>query len=157
VARRAFDPEGFDGPLEIPAGVVAAMVDHCLREAPLECCGLLGGTPPRVSSFHPLRNASVDAETRYDADPRDLIDAVVDLRRRGAEILAIYHSHPRWEAVPSRTDLDENHYGAVPRIIVSLLADPPDVRVWRLGPDDFEEIRWVAVADEALHDPAAGE
>lgn len=157
MARRSFDPEGFDGPLEIPAGVVAAMVAHCLREAPLECCGLLGGVAPRVSSFHPLRNAAADPETRYDADPNDLIDAVTGLRRRDAEILAIYHSHPKWEAVPSRTDLDQNYYGAVPRIIVSLLSDPPDVRAWRLGPDDFEEVRWVAVADEALHDPAAGE
>lgn len=157
MARRAFDPDGFDGPLEIPAGVVEAMVAHCLRESPRECCGLLGGSPPRVSSFHPLRNAAASAETRYDADPRDLIDAVVDLRGRGAEILAIYHSHPRWEAVPSRTDLEENHYGAVPRIIVSLLAEPPDVRAWRLGRDDFEELSWIAVEDGTLHDPPAGE
>nr|WP_303652751.1 M67 family metallopeptidase [Paludisphaera mucosa] len=142
--------------MAIPAEVVAAMVDHCLRESPRECCGLLGGVPPRVSSFHPLRNAAGSAETRYDADPRDLIEAVVDLRRRDAEILAIYHSHPRWEAIPSRTDLDENHYGAVPRIIVSLLNDPPDVRAWRLGRDDFREIPWV-IADGTLHDPPAGE
>lgn len=157
MARRAFDPGGFDGPLEIPAGVVDAMVSHCRRESPRECCGLLGGEPPRVGSFHPLRNVAPAAETRYDADPRDLIEAVVDLRSRDSEILAIYHSHPRWEAVPSRTDLEENHYGAVPRIIVSLLSDPPDVRAWRLGRDDFEEIPWVAVPREALHDRPGGE
>ncbi len=157
MARPAFDPEGFEGPLEIPPGVLADMIAHCRREAPRECCGLLGGVPPRVSSFHPLRNAAPSAETRYDADPRDLIDAVVDLRRRDAEILAIYHSHPRWEAVPSRTDLEENHYGAVPRIIVSLLSEPPDVRVWRLDRDDYRELPWVASAGPALHDPPAGE
>ncbi len=157
MTRRAFDPDGFDGPLEIPAAVVDAMIAHCLRESPRECCGLLGGSAPRVGSFHPLRNAAAAAETRYDADPRDLIDAVVDLRRRDAEILAIYHSHPRWEAVPSRTDLEQNHYGAVPRIIVSLLTEPPDVRVWRLGRDEFQEIPWVAVPGEALHDRPAGE
>ena len=44
---------------------------------------------------------------------RDLIEAHIALRERGAEILAIYHSHPRWEAVPSKTDLAENHYGPV--------------------------------------------
>jgi proteasome lid subunit RPN8/RPN11 len=143
----AFRPEGFDAPLQIPADVLDAMVAHCRREAPLECCGLLGGQPPRVSSFHPLRNAAA-SETRYDADPRDLIAAVVDMRRRGAEILAIYHSHPRWEAVPSRTDLRENHYGAVPRIIVSLLSDPADVRVWRLDPESYHELAWVVLEGE---------
>jgi [CysO sulfur-carrier protein]-S-L-cysteine hydrolase len=134
--------------LEIPQDVVDAMVAHCLRESPLECCGILGGIAPRVSSFHPLRNAAA-SETRYDADARDLIDAVVSLRDRRAEILAIYHSHPRWEAVPSRTDLKENHYGPVPRIIVSLLGETPTIRVWRLDPESYEELPWRAVRDEA--------
>jgi proteasome lid subunit RPN8/RPN11 len=129
------------GVLTIPASVRDAMVGHCLREAPLECCGLLGGVSPLVSSIHPLRNAEA-SETRYNADPHDLIRAVVDLRARGAEILAIYHSHPRWAAVPSKTDLRENYYGAVPRIIVSLLGPEPDVRVWRLDPDSYEELPW---------------
>jgi len=128
-------------PLVIPAEYHDAMVAHCVREAPLECCGLLGGVAPLVSSFHPLRNASA-SEVRYDADPRDLIAAVQSLRARGAEILAIYHSHPRWAAVPSRTDLAENHYGEVPRIIVSLAGETPEVRVWRLDPDSYVELSW---------------
>ncbi len=127
--------------LLIPAEFHDAMVAHCLREAPLECCGLLGGVAPIVSSFHPMRNAS-KSEVRYDADPRDLIEAVQSLRSPGAEILAIYHSHPRWAAIPSRTDLAENHYGDVPRIIVSLLGETPDVRVWRLDADSYEELPW---------------
>jgi proteasome lid subunit RPN8/RPN11 len=128
-------------PLGIPAEIHDAMLAHCVREAPLECCGLLGGTGSLVSSFHPLRNASAST-SRYNADPQDLIDAVVDLRGRGAEILAIYHSHPRWEAIPSLTDLRENHYGPVPRIIVSLLGPEPDVRVWRLDADTYQELPW---------------
>jgi proteasome lid subunit RPN8/RPN11 len=135
-------------PLEIPRDLHDAMVAHCLRESPLECCGLLGGFTPRVASVHPLRNAAA-SETRYDADPHDLIAAVVMLRDRGAEILAIYHSHPRWEAVPSKTDLRENHYGSVPRIIVSLLDEIPVVRVWRLDPDSYEELPWRIVEAEA--------
>ncbi len=128
-------------PLIIPRDHLDAMVAHCVRENPLECCGLLGGIKPLVSSFHPLRNAS-QSETRYDADPKDLIAAVQSLRARGAEILAIYHSHPRWAAIPSQTDLRENHYGDVPRIIVSLLGDTPEVRVWRLDADSFAELPW---------------
>jgi len=128
-------------PLLIPRDIHDAMVAHCVREAPLECCGILGGIPPRVSSFHPLGNAAA-SETRYDADPRDLIHSVVALRQCGAEILAIYHSHPRWEAVPSATDLRENHYGSVPRIIVSLKGHSPEVRVWQLDPESFVELAW---------------
>ena len=127
--------------LLIPVEFHDAMVAHCVREAPLECCGLLGGLAPLVSSIHPLRNASA-SEVRYDADPRDLIEAVLSLRARKAEILAIYHSHPRWAAIPSKTDLAENHYGDVPRIIVSLLGETPEVRAWRLDVDTYEELPW---------------
>lgn len=132
--------------LTIPAALHDAMVAHCVRDAPLECCGLLGGVAPLVSSIHPLRNSDA-SETRYNADPQDLIRAVVDLRSRGAEILAIYHSHPRWPAIPSQTDLRENHYGAVPRIIVSLLDPAPVVRVWRLDPESYVELPWRLVPD----------
>jgi proteasome lid subunit RPN8/RPN11 len=139
-------------PLEIPRDLVEAMVAHCVRESPLECCGVLGGIAPRVSSLHTLRNQA-HSETRYDAEPRDLIAAYVSLRERGAEILAIYHSHPRWQAVPSRTDLAENYWGAVPRIIISLLDDPPDVRVWRLEPDSYHELPWRVLDPDS---PSAG-
>jgi len=135
--------------LEIPASILRAMVDHCRDEAPLEACGLLGGRPPRVASIHPLRNASA-SETRYDADPADLIAAVRELRQRDAQILAIYHSHPRWPAIPSATDLRENHYEDVPRIIVSLQDAEPDVRVWRLDADSYEALPWRIVTDEIM-------
>ncbi len=133
--------------LEIPRPILDAMVAHCVREAPLECCGILCGTPPVVSLFYSLRN-DMKSETRYNADPHDLIAAHIDFRRQGAEIVAIYHSHPRWQAVPSQTDLIENYYGPVPRIIVSLMGDSPDVRVWRLDTDSFHELPWQIVETE---------
>lgn len=146
--------------LEIPADLLDLMVAHCARESPLECCGLLGGVPPRATSLHPLRNVEA-SETRYTADPRELVEAWRWLREHDAQILAIYHSHPRWEAVPSATDLKENYWGDTPRIIVSLLTDPPDVRVWRLEADSFTELTWsrtepTGEANEALRaGPAA--
>lgn len=133
------DPTPAPDQLLIPANIVDMMIAHCLRENPLECCGLLGGVPPRVSSFHPLRNVAA-SETRYTADPQQLVEAWRWLREHQAQILAIYHSHPRWEAVPSNTDLKENYWGDTPRIIVSLLTDPPVVRVWRLDPESFTEL-----------------
>ena len=138
------DPE----PLLIPRAILGAMIAHCLREDPLECCGLLCGVPPEVTSIYPLRNV-LASETRYSADPRDLIAVDRELRAREAQILAIYHSHPRWAAIPSRTDLDQNYYGALPRIIVSLLGERPEVRAWHLEPDSYEELPWKPVPDAA--------
>ena len=120
------------------------MVAHCRMDAPLECCGILGGVSPEVSLFYPLANIEA-SETRYNADPSDLIRVDRDLRAREAEILAIYHSHPRWPAVPSKTDLATNYLGPIPRIIVSLLDEPPTVRVWRLEAESYAELPWCVV------------
>ena len=131
--------------LLIPVAIHDAMLAHCLKEAPLECCGILGGVSLEARSIHPLRN--IDAsETHYNADPMDLIRATRWLRENGAEFVAIYHSHPRWPAIPSKADLRENYYEGVPRIIVSLLEAEPVVRVWRLDPESYEEIAWQIVA-----------
>lgn len=135
--------------LEIPESILKAMVTHCQRSAPIEACGLLGGFPPsKVDVFYPLRNTAF-SETKYDADPTDLINAVRDMRARQLEILAIYHSHPKWQAVPSKTDLKENYWEGVPRIIVSLLGEEPDVRIWRLFPNSSEELTWRVITSGA--------
>jgi proteasome lid subunit RPN8/RPN11 len=127
--------------LTIPAAIHAAMLSHCLMDAPLECCGVLGGVFPWVSLFYPLRNADL-SEVTYNADPRDILLTVRDLRAREAEMLAIYHSHPHSKPIPSRIDLHTNYYGDLPRLIVSLLGETPEVRVWRLQENAFQELPW---------------
>lgn len=134
-------PGRSSAPLRIPEPFWKAMVEHCRRESPQEACGLLGGGGDLVTSIHPLRNVRA-SETRYEADPRQLIAAVVALREGGEGVQAIYHSHPRWAAVPSATDLATNYWGETPRIIVSLLGEPPDVRMYALYADSYRELPW---------------
>ena len=44
------------------------------------------------------------------------------MRTNGTELLAIYHSHPTSEPVPSRRDVEENTYGeSVVHLIVGHL------------------------------------
>jgi proteasome lid subunit RPN8/RPN11 len=136
-------PDSVD--LRILPDIQQAMVDHCLTENPLECCGILAGRHGHAWEIYQLPNAD-HSETRYNADPQALIKAVQAMRRNGTEIMAIYHSHPRWQPIPSQTDLKENHYGEVPRIIVGLLKSPPECRVWRFlnEPLRYEELTWAA-------------
>lgn len=131
--------------LRILPDIQQAMVDHCLTEKPLECCGILAGRHGHAWEIYKLPNAD-QSETRYNADPQALIKAVQEMRRNDTEIMAIYHSHPRWQPIPSQTDLKENHYGEVPRIIVGLLKSPPECRVWRFlnEPLRYEELTWTA-------------
>ncbi len=142
--------------LAIPAEIFAAMVEHCRRDAPLEACGILGGVPPFVSSIHPLTNIE-KSQVLYTADPLDLIATDKALRASGAEWLVIYHSHPRSAPIPSKVDMKLNHDDPTPKMIVSLVGEPPEARLWRLTSDSFEELPWrllpgLGVEDADLED-----
>jgi proteasome lid subunit RPN8/RPN11 len=126
--------------LLITAEAYDAMIAHCVGEPALACCGILAGVPPTASVAYPLRNAA-NSPSRYNSDPRDLFRANVDLRKRGLAVVAIYHSCPKTAAVPGPTDLRENAYGDVPRVIVAR-GEVPTVRVWRLTRRYCEELTW---------------
>ncbi len=142
-------------PLLLPGSIHRAVLEHCLRESPLECCGVLGGVGREVLSHHPLGNLA-RSETKYQGDPLDLVHAWRWLREHGMEILAVYHSHPRWEAVPSATDRRENHWGDMTHLIVSLLDDPPTLRAWRLSSDSQIELPWALTKESVPLRPSTG-
>jgi proteasome lid subunit RPN8/RPN11 len=135
--------------LRITAGVLEAMISHCQAETPLEACGLLSGRGNLAMACYRFRNA-LRSEVKYDVAPDELIQVIQQLRERREDIVALYHSHPRWQAVPSKTDLRENHWGEMPRIIVSLLDEEPVVRIWRLTEDNYTEIPWELIAGNEI-------
>jgi proteasome lid subunit RPN8/RPN11 len=141
--------------VQIPRRLHEEMLAHAEAERPNECCGLLAGELPaagggaapvvRVVQRYPLVNAAA-SPVRYDADPASLFAAHKDMRRRGLELLAIYHSHPTSDPVPSRTDLAQNFYGPdVLHLIISLRTAEPQVRGWWLDAEGYWEADWQLV------------
>jgi proteasome lid subunit RPN8/RPN11 len=135
--------------LLLPARLLADLLSQALAESPLECCGLLAGPPAaagaeaaRVTARYPLPNAAASPR-EYQGDARATRAAFEEIDARGLALHAVYHSHPAARAVPSRTDLERNAFGAdVVHLIVSLLTEPPTVRGWRLGENDYHEADW---------------
>ena len=127
--------------LEISAELFNAMIAHARQELPAECCGLLAGHNSRAHQLFPLRN-ELNSPIAYNADPCDLFAAQRAMRQNGLDLVAIYHSHPTSQALPSRRDLAENYYGQIPRIIISLREREPIVKAFVLFDDRFEEIPW---------------
>jgi proteasome lid subunit RPN8/RPN11 len=131
--------------IAIRASVLAAVIDHAKRDAPLECCGLLLGAGGTVDECVPAQNARHSA-TAYLIDPADHFAAVRRARARGCEIVGAYHSHPRSAAVPSATDLAEAHYSEFVYVIVSLAGvEAQDVRGYRLDDGRFVGVSLVTV------------
>jgi proteasome lid subunit RPN8/RPN11 len=118
-------------------GAIDSVVAHARRMAPSECCGLLVGSGSRILEAIPARNVAVSATTRFLVDPKDHIDGRRAARRRGLDVIGFYHSHPRSSAQPSAADRAEASYPDHLYLIVGLLTDPPEIRVFIPGDDEF--------------------
>lgn len=111
------------------------LVDHAVACAPLEACGLLGGTSASVTRFVPVLNSTA-SPTRFALDGAELLAAESTIERAGLEVVGVMHSHPSSPAWPSDTDLrDAAAYdpsGLFVHVIVSLASASPDVQAFRI-------------------------
>ncbi len=117
-----------------------AIIAHARREAPRECCGLGFGRGERVERVVRVTNLA-PGNTRYEADPRELIQHFRAMDERGEELVVIYHSHPVSPPRPSATDLAGAHYPESAYLIVSL-ADPerPNWAAWQIANGSAREV-----------------
>ena len=122
------------------------MVQQARAELPNECCGLLAGKidttgTARVSRRFPLVNAAASPR-EFLSEPQSMFAAERARRSEGLETLAVYHSHPTSDPIPSRADLERNYSPEVMNLIISLKTDPPQVRVWWLEDTKYREAAW---------------
>jgi [CysO sulfur-carrier protein]-S-L-cysteine hydrolase len=119
------------------------IVAHAIEVAPQECCGLIGGTSDgSAQNIYRTRNIAPNPLVTYEAGPEDLFAAQREMRERGEELIAIYHSHPRArEPEPSATDVRLAYYPSAVYLIVGLGNDEPCVRAFRIN----EREGWEAI------------
>ena len=100
-----------------------------------ECCGLVGGSPSgQASSLYPLRNIAGEKFVSYEAAPEELFAAQRQMRERGEELIAIYHSHAAFaEPAPSETDVRLAYYPNAVYLIVGRAGPKPVVRAFRIS------------------------
>jgi proteasome lid subunit RPN8/RPN11 len=130
--------------VSIPAALLEELIAHAVAEFPLECCGLLAGNIcdgiANVTTRFAIAN-ELRSETAYRTEPRGMLAAFRAMRESGTELLAIYHSHPTTEPVPSARDLADNTYGeSVIHVIVGRVTAEPVVRMWWLSEREFREV-----------------
>ena len=78
--------------IELPAELWQQLVTHARAALPHEAVGLLAGSTGRVTAAIPLPNIAPCDE--FLADPHAQYLAERRIRRDGAQLVAIYHSHP---------------------------------------------------------------
>ena len=89
------------------------MINHAKKTYPNECCGAmigsLDGDQKVVRIAVALENAFDGAQgSRYELRSEDLLKADAEARKRGMDLIGIFHSHPDCDAYFSKTDLENS-------------------------------------------------
>jgi [CysO sulfur-carrier protein]-S-L-cysteine hydrolase len=131
--------------MRVPQAMVDEMVAHAREDLPNECCGLIGGADGEAKALYRARNAFASPFS-YRVDPADQYRIIEkEMRDRGEELVAIYHSHTKSPAYPSQTDLNEAVSWPEQLYLIVSLADPetPDVKAFWLKDGKIAEAELV--------------
>jgi [CysO sulfur-carrier protein]-S-L-cysteine hydrolase len=126
----------------LPEQMRSAIVDHAMRDAPRECCGIIAGRDGVPMTLFETRNVAA-GNRFYEIDPQQLIDLEFrELPAQDVEIVAIYHSHPESPAYPSATDVELAFWPDAVFLICSLAnRDRPEIRGFRIRDGAIHEVR----------------
>jgi proteasome lid subunit RPN8/RPN11 len=104
--------------LRIKKEIYEEMLKHCINCLPYEACGILAGKDNLVTEIYKIKNIE-SSSVSYFMAPKEQLKAMKDIRQKGLEMVAIFHSHPFGSAYPSQKDLELAFYD-VYYIIVSI-------------------------------------
>lgn len=125
--------------LTIPKHFVDDIISHARAEKPLECCGILAGKDGTVTDMYKMNNTENDPD-KYLMDAKEQFTVVKDMRAKGIDMLAIYHSHPHSPARPSGIDTKLAFYPDAIYIIISLMdAEKPVMKGFFIKEEKVEE------------------
>ncbi len=118
----------------VPAAIRDDLRAHAAAEAPNECCGLLVFRDGVAQRYERGRN-TLASPYRYELE---IDPSLWFLEDEGYE-LAVFHSHPETEPIPSRTDRElAGLWSGRPFLIYGLKLD--ELRAWRIAREGVEEL-----------------
>src|ERR687894_169040 len=90
--------------MKIAQDLLDQMIDHARRDAPNECCGVVGVRDGRATRVLPVKNEAA-SPLKFEMGI-ELFYALDEIDEAGEELGAIYHSHTRTFPAPSQTDIN---------------------------------------------------
>lgn len=122
---------------KIPADIRDYLQQHALSTPETEVCGLLSAKGTKVVSAYKVKNISKQPASNFHMQPEGQIMAMMTMRQHNEQFCAIYHSHPRSEAIPSIKDREQAAYPGTAYLIISLLNKIPEICAYHFDGENF--------------------
>ena len=127
--------------MRLTASQLEQIVEHALRDAPNECCGMVAMTPDGEATEVIVSENLAASPFRFEIAGRALIRAIDAIEDRGEVLGAIYHSHTRSDPYPSQTDINfAAGWPGVEWLIVGTTGDAPVTRSYLIEDGVVREV-----------------
>ncbi|VAX36251.1 Mov34/MPN/PAD-1 [hydrothermal vent metagenome] len=128
--------------MKIKKEIRESIIAHAQKGMPIEMCGYLAGQDGVITKHYELTNIDNSPE-HFSFDPKEQFVTIKDARTNGLKVYAVYHSHPETPARPSEEDIKLAYDPTISYVIVSLAADEPDVKSFKIkdsavAPEEIE-------------------
>lgn len=120
-----------DTPFSITQDALKAMSMYALSDPEVETCGFLLGRNGVANRVVAVRNVAEDRTSTFEMSHDGILETYKEADENGEDVLAVFHSHPTSEAIPSERDKSVPDIDPV-QVIVSLKDGQPRCRAWRL-------------------------
>jgi proteasome lid subunit RPN8/RPN11 len=126
-----------------------SVIDHARDCKPEEACGILAGdSDGRVTRVFLMENAE-HSDVFYVMDSAEQFKVFDEIEREGLELVGIFHSHPHSPPLPSAEDMELAFYPEAFYLIVSLMGEEPEARVFRIAEGKVAEVDLVLDSGES--------
>ncbi len=137
--------------LTIPGHLMDRLIRHAREGSPEEVCGILAGREGKVLEVFEMTNTE-HSPVSYFMDSKEQFQVMKAIRRKGIEMVAIYHSHPASEAYPSAKDVRLAFYDDLAYVIIGLANDDPVVRAFTIRDGRVEEMEIIVTGSPVPED-----
>lgn len=128
-----------DTNLLITQELLSEIISHCKEIYPNEACGILAGKGNIAQKVFKMTNIEKSGVS-YMMDPGEQFSVMKEMREKGLEMTAIYHSHPYADASPSLKDINLAFYEGSIYLIVSLIHEKPVIRAFEIKDGMVKEV-----------------
>ena len=116
--------------LILPVSIHTKIISNMEKHLPEEACGLITGKGNLARHHFPITN-QLHSPYKFQMNGSEMLNVFEWAEKHNQILIGIYHSHPNGPEYPSPTDLEEDYYPDVIKLIGFMISNKWELRAFR--------------------------